>query len=126
MATSTIGTAAAYAAIGATPGLASDGEPQTPKGVPEDVVESEGEPEVAPEVVPEVVQEEALAEGAISVSEAVSTAHQALSQAQHVLHREGEDLADQRCRLRLWAGMLKRTTMSERAVARDRQRGFDL
>jgi hypothetical protein len=66
------------------------------------------------------------APGDISVSEAVSTAHQALSQAQHVLHREGEDLADQRCRLRLWAGMLKRTTMSERAVARDRQRGFDL
>jgi hypothetical protein len=34
------------------------------------------------------------ASGNISVSEAVSTAHQALSQAQHVLHCEGEDLAD--------------------------------
>jgi hypothetical protein len=57
------------------------------------------------------------APGDISVSEAVSAAHQALSQAQRVLHREGEDLADQRHHLRLWASMLKRTTMSERAVA---------
>jgi hypothetical protein len=68
MATSTIGTAAAYAAIGATPGLASDGEPQTPKGVPEDVVEdSEGGPEVALEPVPKVVREEAPAEGPMIV-----------------------------------------------------------
>jgi hypothetical protein len=66
------------------------------------------------------------APGDISVSEAVSAAHQALSQAQRVLHREGGDLADQRHHLRLWASMLKRTTMSERAVARDRQLGFDL
>jgi hypothetical protein len=34
------------------------------------------------------------APGDISVGEAVSTAHQALSQAQHVLHCEGEDLPD--------------------------------
>jgi predicted dithiol-disulfide oxidoreductase (DUF899 family) len=57
------------------------------------------------------------APGDISMSEAVSTAHQALSQTQHVLHREGEDLADERRRLQLWASMLKRTTMSERAAA---------
>jgi hypothetical protein len=57
------------------------------------------------------------APGDISVGEAVSTAHQALSQAQRVLHREGEDLADECRRLQLWAGMLKRTTVSERAVA---------
>jgi hypothetical protein len=56
----------------------------------------------------------------------VSTAHQALSQAQHVLHREGEDLADERRRLQLWASMLKRKTMSERAAAWARQHGFDL
>jgi hypothetical protein len=55
--------------------------------------------------------------GDISVGEAVSTAHQALSQAQHILHREGEDLADERRRLQLWASMLKRMTVSERAVA---------
>jgi hypothetical protein len=66
------------------------------------------------------------APGDISVSEAVSTAHQALSQAQRVLHRVGEVLADKRRRLQLWASMLKRTTMSERAAARARQHGFDL
>jgi hypothetical protein len=36
--------------------------------------------------------------GDISVGEAMSTAHQALSQVQRVLHREGEDLADERWR----------------------------
>jgi hypothetical protein len=57
------------------------------------------------------------APGDISVSEAVSTAHQALSQMQHVLRREGEDLADECRHLQLWTSMLKRTTMSERAAA---------
>jgi hypothetical protein len=66
------------------------------------------------------------APGDISVSEAVRTAHQELSQAQRVLHREGEDLADERRHLQLWASMLKRTTMSKRAAARARQHGFDL
>jgi hypothetical protein len=60
------------------------------------------------------------------VGEAVSTAHHALSQAYHVLHREDEDLADEHCRLQLWASMLKRTTVSERAAAWARQHGFDL
>jgi hypothetical protein len=64
--------------------------------------------------------------GDISVSEAVSTAHQALSQAQRVLRRKGEDLADERRRLQLWASMLKRTTVSERAVERARQHDIDL
>jgi hypothetical protein len=45
---------------------------------------------------------------------------------QRVLHREGEDLADERHRLQLWTNMLKRTMMSERAAARARQHGFDL
>jgi hypothetical protein len=49
----------------------------------------------------------------------VSTAHQAL-------HHEGEDLADERRRLQLWASMLKRTMVFERAVAQARQHGFDL
>jgi hypothetical protein len=66
------------------------------------------------------------APGDISVSEAVSTAHQALSQAQRVLHREGEDLADKRRRLQLLASMLKKTAMSERVAAWARQHGFDL
>jgi hypothetical protein len=57
------------------------------------------------------------ASGDISVSEAMSTAHQALSQAQHVLHCEGEDLADELHHLQLWASMLKRMTMSERVAA---------
>jgi hypothetical protein len=122
---SVIGTATTDVAVGATPGPAPDSEPRTLEGVPEDVVEdSEGEPEVAPEPVPEVVWEEAPVEGAmivvrvatgegmevvlghptpyalgdISVGEAVSTAHQALSQAQRVLHREGEELADEHAR----------------------------
>jgi hypothetical protein len=60
------------------------------------------------------------APGDISVSEAVSTAHQALSQAQCVLRREGEDLADERNRLQLWATMLKWTMM-----LRGRRRGPD-
>jgi hypothetical protein len=58
------------------------------------------------------------APGDISMGEAMSTAHPALSQAQRVLHGEGEDLADEcRC-LQLWASMLMRTTVFERAVAR--------
>jgi hypothetical protein len=56
----------------------------------------------------------------------VSTSHQALSQAQRVLRHEGEDLADECCRLQLWASMLKRTMMFERAVVWARQHGFDL
>jgi hypothetical protein len=55
----------------------------------------------------------------------VSTAHQALSNAQRILHREDEDLADERCRLQQWASMLKRTTVSERAVERAQQHDFD-
>jgi hypothetical protein len=62
----------------------------------------------------------------ISVCEAMSTAHQALSQAQRVLHRKGEDLADERQHLQLWASMLKRLTVSERAAARAQQHGFDM
>jgi hypothetical protein len=42
------------------------------------------------------------------------------------VHHEGEDLADERRRLQLWASMLKRTTVSERAVAWAQQHGFDL
>jgi hypothetical protein len=53
-------------------------------------------------------------------------AHRALSQVQRVLHREGEDLDDEHRRLHLWASMLKRMTISERAAARARQHGFDL
>jgi hypothetical protein len=66
------------------------------------------------------------APGDISVGEVVSTAHQALSQAQRVLHREGENLADERRRLQLWANMLKRTMVPERVAARARQHGFDM
>jgi hypothetical protein len=58
------------------------------------------------------------APGDISVGEVMSTAHHALSQAQRILHREGEDLADECRRLQLWASMLKRMTVSERVVAR--------
>jgi hypothetical protein len=64
--------------------------------------------------------------GDISLDGAVSTALRALSQVQHVLRREDEDLADERQRLQLWASMLKETTAIERAEARGRQRGFDL
>jgi hypothetical protein len=56
--------------------------------------------------------------GDISVGEAVSMAHQALSQVQRVLHHEGEDLADERRCLQLWGSMLKTITVSERAAAR--------
>jgi hypothetical protein len=64
--------------------------------------------------------------GNISLGEAVSTAHQALSQAQRVLHREGEDLVDERRRLQLWASLFKWAKVSKRAVAWARQHGFDL
>jgi hypothetical protein len=66
------------------------------------------------------------APGDISLDGAVSTALRALSQVQRALHREDEDLADERWRLQLWATMLKETTVTERAAARGRQRGFDL
>jgi hypothetical protein len=66
------------------------------------------------------------APGDISVGEPVSTAHQALSQAQCFLHHKGEDLADERWHLQLWASMLKRMTVSQRAVAWAWQHGFDL
>jgi hypothetical protein len=62
----------------------------------------------------------------ISLDEAVSTAHRALSQVQRVLHREDEGLTNESRRLQLWATMLKETMVSERATARARQRGFDL
>jgi hypothetical protein len=52
----------------------------------------------------------------IPLGEAVSTTHRALSQVQRVLHREGEDLADERHRLQLWANMLKRMTVFERVA----------
>jgi hypothetical protein len=66
------------------------------------------------------------APGDISLDGAVSTALRALSQVQRVLRREDGDLADERRRLQLWATMLKETTVTERAEARGRQRGFDL
>jgi hypothetical protein len=43
-----------------------------------------------------------------------------------VLRREDGDLTNERRRLQLWASMLKETTVTERAEARGRQRGFDL
>jgi regulator of protease activity HflC (stomatin/prohibitin superfamily) len=49
-----------------------------------------------------------------------------VGEAQHVLHREGEDLVDERWRLQLWASMLKRTTVSERAAVWAWQHGLDL
>jgi hypothetical protein len=64
--------------------------------------------------------------GDISLDGAVSTALRALSQVQRVLRREDRDLADERRRLQLWATMLKETTVTERAEAWGRQRGFDL
>jgi hypothetical protein len=66
------------------------------------------------------------ASGDISMGEAMSTAQQALSQAQRILHHEGEDLSDERRHLQLWTSMLKRMTVSERAAARARQHGFEL
>jgi hypothetical protein len=66
------------------------------------------------------------APGDISLDGAVSTAFRALSQVQRALRREDADLADERWRLQLWATMLKETTVTERAAARGRQRGFDL
>jgi hypothetical protein len=66
------------------------------------------------------------APGDISLDGAVSTALRALSQVQRVLHREDRDFADERRRLQLWASMLKETTVTERAEARGRQRGFNL
>jgi hypothetical protein len=66
------------------------------------------------------------APGDISLDGAVSTALRALSQVRHVLRREDGDLADEHWHLLLWASMLKETTVTERAEARGRQRGFDL
>jgi hypothetical protein len=66
------------------------------------------------------------APGNVPLDEAMSTAHRALSQVQRVLRRKGEDLADERRCLQLWANMLKRTTVSERATTWARQHGFDL
>jgi hypothetical protein len=66
------------------------------------------------------------APGDISLDGAVSTALRALSQVQRVLRREDGDLADERRCLHLWASMLKETTVTERAEAWGRQRGFDL
>jgi hypothetical protein len=62
----------------------------------------------------------------IPLNEAVSMAHRALSQAQRVLRREDEDLADERRRLQLWTTMLMETTTTERVAAWAWQHGFDL
>jgi hypothetical protein len=118
--------------------------PQTPEGVAEDVLEeSEEEPEMAPEPVPNVVLEEVLVEGAMIAAcagapspphgaSAVSsstpraaagaTAGTALGPEVILGH---PTLYKRRC-LQLWATMLKETTVSERAAAWARQRGFDL
>jgi hypothetical protein len=145
-----MGMAVADAAVGVALGPAPISEPRTPEGVPEDVVESEGEPEVALEPVPEVVQEGAMI--VVRVAAAPPPSHampparewrwswgippltrratgdfsMGEAQAQHVLHHEGEDLVDERRHLQLWASLLKRMTMSERAAAWARQHGFDL
>jgi hypothetical protein len=66
------------------------------------------------------------APGDISLDGAVSTAFRALSQVQRALRWEDADLTDERRRLQLWATMLKETTITERAAARGRQRGFYL
>jgi hypothetical protein len=66
------------------------------------------------------------APGDVTLDEAVGMAHRALSQGQRALRWEGEDLADERRWLHLWATMLKEITVFERAVARERQRSFDL
>jgi hypothetical protein len=66
------------------------------------------------------------APGDISLDGVVSTALRALSQVQRVLRREDGDLTDERRRLQLWATMLKENTVTKRAEARGRQRGFDL
>jgi hypothetical protein len=66
------------------------------------------------------------APGNISLDGAVSTTLRPLSQVQRVLRREDGDLIDERRCLQLWASMLKETTITERAEARGRQRGFDL
>jgi hypothetical protein len=62
----------------------------------------------------------------IPLDEAVSMAHRALSQVQHVLRWEDEGLTDEHRRLHLWATMLKEMMVSERAAARAQQRNFDL
>jgi hypothetical protein len=142
--------AVADAAVGLVPGPDPISEPWTPEGVPEDVVESEGEPEVALEPVLEVVQEGAMI--AVRVAAAPPPSHglplvrewrwswgispltrratgdfsMGEAQAQHVLHHEGEDLVDEHRRLQLWASLLKRMTVSERAAAWARQHGFNL
>jgi hypothetical protein len=113
------GTTATEAAVRATPGPATDGEPQTPEGIPEDMLEeSEEEPEMALEPVN--------GPDDIPMGEAVSTAHWAVSQVQRVLCREGEDLANEHWCLQLWASMLKRMTVFERAAVLALQHGFDL
>jgi hypothetical protein len=66
------------------------------------------------------------APGDISLDGAVSTALRALSQVQRVLRREDGDLTDERRCLQLWASILKKTTVTERAEAQGRQHGFDL
>jgi hypothetical protein len=66
------------------------------------------------------------APGDISLDGALSTALRALSQVQRVLRREDGDHIDERRRLQLWASMLKETTVTQRAEAWGRQRGFDL
>jgi hypothetical protein len=66
------------------------------------------------------------APGDISLDGAVSMAFRALSQVQRALRWKDADLADERQRLQLWAIMIKETTVTERAAARGRQRGFDL
>jgi hypothetical protein len=66
------------------------------------------------------------APGDISLDGAMSTAFRALSQVQRALRREDADLTNERRRLQLWATMLKETTVTKRAAARGRQRGFDL
>jgi hypothetical protein len=62
----------------------------------------------------------------IPLDVAMSMAHMALSQAQHVLRWEDKDLTDKHRCLQLWATMLKEITTIERAAAQAQRHGFDL
>jgi hypothetical protein len=53
----------------------------------------------------------------MSLGEAMGIAHQALSQVHRVPHHNGEDHAEERRCLQLWASMFKRLMVFERVVA---------
>jgi hypothetical protein len=66
------------------------------------------------------------APGIVSLSEVMGTTHFALNQVHDVLHREREDINEERVHLSVWLSLLKQWTTSKKERAEVRQKHLDV